>query len=83
MSSSDEEVKFLRDLVWVHEAYQYAKERVVESQNEISFCRTAASMYQHRLGGSSFAERAAETANQRYAVLTRSGTFDKTPGHIV
>lgn len=76
MFSSVNEVKLLSKLVWVHGAYQYAKERFEESGDETSIWKTAeASIFQHGLGVAFFEARAAEMAHRGYAVLTGFGTF--------
>lgn len=78
------EVKFLRDLVWIWGAYQYAKKPFVEGQDESSIWRVAAaSMYYHGLGAAFSAKRAVETAHRGYATLKEFRTLPRALGNTV
>lgn len=66
---SVEEVKILREVVCVREAYQYASKGAVEGWDETSVRRAAALVYQNGLDAALFLERAAKTGHRRYSVL--------------
>lgn len=73
MCFSVEEIKFLRELVWVRGACQYSKERAVKGGNKNRLRRPIVWMYQRESGTAFVAERAEEAAHPGYATMTETG----------
>lgn len=58
-------VIFLQKMVYTRKAYQYSKNRTLDSHDESAFSSRAAARYEQRLGTAFFAERAEEPAHRR------------------
>lgn len=73
----------MQEVVWACGAYQYPKERMLDSRNENAFWTTPAAGYERGLGTAFFAERAAQTAHWGYAALQGFGTFAQAPEDVL
>lgn len=70
LNFSDQDVKSSREPVIACGSHQYAEERVVRCQDEVTFWRSVKSMHQDELSAAFYEGKASETSYHGYGILT-------------